>query len=161
MENGTELIKLPALLTAWRCWYAGGLALLVGGACLLLGVMVRIDGAALASPPVVALAATLGAAAGWLYARAAFAHFGATLLEGEGVIVRKGVLWRTEVMVPISRLQHIDVNQGPLDRRWSMATLTLHTAGRHERGTRIEGLPVDVAHALRASLLPRQPLVHD
>ncbi len=51
-------------------------------------------------------------------------------------------------------LQFLDVNQGPLDRRWGMASLSLQTASAHDHTTRIAGLPLQEAHALRAALLP-------
>ena len=60
-----------------------------------------------------------------------------------------------------ARLQHLDVQQGPLDRRWGMASLSLHTAGSHDHHTRILGLPLAQAHALRDHLLPRQAIAHE
>ena len=40
-----------------------------------------------------------------------------------------GWLVRTHTVVPVSRVQHIDVSQGPLERGAGVATLSLHTAG--------------------------------
>lgn len=166
MSNRTAMVKLPALQMAWRIYYS--LVLLVVGTAL--GVFVSLflkeqgSGAAgFLSTLGVALLINVPAwtAAGWVYGGLAFKAFDATLIEGEGVLVRKGVWWRSEIMVPITRLQHIDVNQGPLDRHWSMARLSLHTAGTHDHGTKIYGLPVAQAHALRTTLLPRERLAHD
>lgn len=162
MNTGTPLVKLPALQKAWCCKYAilGALAGL--GISIALAVMVKVDGERLLPPLQAIVGGTLVfSALGALYGTLAYGAFSAALLEGEGVIVRRGIWWRTAVMVPITRLQHIDINQGPLDRRWAMARLTLHTAGTHDKGTRIDGLPVEQAHALRSTLLPRQPLPHD
>lgn len=158
MSNRTEIIKLPALRTAWRIAVPIVCVMASTAICFFLTMVFRAKSQLAMN---LAVNAVLWAGAGWIYAGRAFDAYGATLIEGEGVIVRKGVWWRAEIMVPISRLQHIDVNQGPLDRRWNMARLTLHTAGTHDRGTRIYGLPLEQAHALRNSLLPRQPLVHD
>ncbi len=158
MSKRTEIEKLPALRTAWR------IAIPLFGALAGIAVGFVLTMAFRAKAQLfmnVAVNALVWAGAGWIYAGRAYDAFGATLVEGEGVIVRKGVWWRAEIMVPISRLQHIDVNQNPLDRRWNMARLTLHTAGTHDKGTRIYGLPLEHAHALRNTLLPRQPLVHD
>jgi membrane protein YdbS with pleckstrin-like domain len=152
------MVKLPALKMTWRVSFTviGLVAGIVTGG--LLSLMFKAKAQALMNALMTGLAF---AAAGWLYASRAYEAFSAILIEGEGVLVSTGVWWRAEKMVPISRLQHIDVNQGPLDRRWSMARLTLHTAGTHDRGTSIYGMPVDDAHAVRNMLLPRQPLVHD
>ncbi len=152
------MVKLPALKMTWRVSFTviGLVAGIFVGAILTL--MLKAKAQLLMNAFLTGLAF---AGAGWLYAGRAYEAFSATLIEGEGVLVSTGVWWRAEIMVPISRLQHIDVNQGPLDRRWSMARLTLHTAGTHDSGTRIYGMPVDHAHAMRNTLLPRQPLVHD
>jgi membrane protein YdbS with pleckstrin-like domain len=168
MPTHTEMLKMPALQIAWRIYYSL-FALLVGsGLCIFFGfstvIRSRQEWSLMFALKLVLLVLANGAVwacLGWLYANRAFHAFRALVIEGDGVIVYKGVWWRSEIMVPISRLQHIDVDQGPLDRRWSMARLTLHTAGTHDRGTRIYGLPVEQAHALRTVLLPRQPLVHD
>ncbi len=162
------MVKMPALQMAWRVYYSL-FALLAGtGLCIFFGMSTIFRSLdewsvtfALKLALVIVANGAVWAGLGWLYANRAYQAFNATLIEGDGVIVYKGVWWRTEIMVPISRLQHIDLDQGPLDRRWSMARLTLHTAGTHDRGTRIYGLPVEQAHALRNVLLPRQPLVHD
>jgi membrane protein YdbS with pleckstrin-like domain len=152
------MIKLPALKTAWRIYFTA-IFLLVGvGLCIFLSLIFKARSQMALNTLLNGLAWGAG---GWLYASRAFDAFQATLIEGEGVLVANGVWWKSEIMVPISRLQHIDVNQGPLDRRWSMARLTLHTAGTHDRGTRIYGMPMEQAYAMRDKLLPRQPLVHD
>lgn len=74
----------------------------------------------------------------------------------DGLLVKRGVFWRTEIFVPRSRIQHTDVNQGPLDRRWAMATLTLHTAGTHAEKIEVSGLHQPDALRLRDELLNRQ-----
>lgn len=107
------------------------------------------------------LLALLLAGLGWRYARQRFAHYQGQWLAGEGVVLRSGVWWRNEAWVPMARLQHLDVNQGPLDRAWGMASLVLHTAGSHDHKTRIDGLPVAQAHALREALLPRVRATHE
>src|SRR3546814_11606695 len=43
--------------------------------------------------------------------------------------VVRGILFRSDSVVPFGRVQHIDVNQGPLERYYGLATPTLHTAG--------------------------------
>lgn len=110
---------------------------------------------------VTALVALGLAALGWWYGGQYFAHYQGSLHAGEGVVLHSGVWWRTEAWVPMARLQHLDVTQGPLDRAWGMATLTLNTAGTHDHSLRIKGLPAEQAHALRAALLPRTRSAHE
>ena len=57
-----------------------------------------------------------------------------TWAEGaEELVVRRGRMFRTLVSVPYGRLQFVDVQSGPLERRFDMATVELHTASPAER----------------------------
>lgn len=57
--------------------------------------------------------------------------------------VVKGVLFHSDSVVPFSRVQHLDVEQGPLERMFGIARLILHTAGTHNASVILPGL----AHA--------------
>jgi hypothetical protein len=88
------------------------------------------------------------------WARAWFARYSAQRLP-DGLLVRRGVFWRSETFVPDSRIQHTEVNQGPLDRRWDMATLSVFTGGSYVSSIGVPGLFRDDAIALRDQLLGR------
>lgn len=81
------------------------------------------------------------------------------VLLPDGLLVRRGVWWRSETFVPRARIQHTEVNQGPLDRRWDMASLSLHTAGTRLEHIVLPGLPRVIAEQLRDTLLDRRPHV--
>lgn len=66
---------------------------------------------------------------------------------------RRGVYWRTTVAIPLSRLQHVDLQSGPLDRWLGIATLRLFTGGTRDAVHDIHGLAADHARALRDRLL--------
>ena len=102
-----------------------------------------------------------GLAGSWFYAGKRFAAYESSLFPGQGVRIRSGVLWRKEIWLPIARLQHLDVNQGPLDRNWDMASLVLHTAGTHDHEIAVQGLSPSAAQELREVLMPRQRVQHD
>ena len=51
------------------------------------------------------------------------------LVDKQGLRIRRGVLWRKVICISISRVQHTDFTQGPVQRRFDLATLTVHTAG--------------------------------
>jgi membrane protein YdbS with pleckstrin-like domain len=72
----------------------------------------------------------------------------------EELVIRKGRLFRTLVSVPYGRLQYVDVQSGPLSRRFGMAEVELHTASP-ESGGSIPGLPLEEAEALRTRLAAR------
>lgn len=54
--------------------------------------------------------------------------------------VVRGILFRSDTVVPFGRIQHIDVDQGPLQRAYGLATLTVHTAGTHNASVHLPGL---------------------
>ena len=75
-------------------------------------------------------------------------------VDQAGVRIKRGILWRKTISIPASRVQHTDVSQGPLQRRYGLATLTVHTAGSEGAATSLEGLDRDIAFLLRDHLLP-------
>lgn len=74
-------------------------------------------------------------------------------LNDEGLRIRRGVFWQSEVLVPRSRVQHTDLSRGPLDRRFGMATLKVYTAGSKLASVGLDGIPEARALALRDALV--------
>lgn len=66
--------------------------------------------------------------------------------------VRKGLLWRELIVVPIGRLQMVKVSSGPLLKAFGLATVELVTASP-QSDAKIPGLPSDAAVALRDRLI--------
>ena len=93
-----------------------------------------------------------GAAAA--YGRAYFRRFQCRLLA-DGLLIERGVWWRSETFVPRSRIQHTDIEVGPLQRQLGMATLEVYTAGTHASRLAVPGLGRDAALRLRDRLLGR------
>lgn len=75
-------------------------------------------------------------------------------LDAQGIEIRSGVLWRTVLTVPRSRVQHIDVSQGPLERSYGLGTLVIYTAGTAHSQVSLSGLEHQTALSLRDHLLP-------
>ncbi len=69
------------------------------------------------------------------------------------IVVHRGVLMRSITTLPRSRIQHIELAQGPLARRYDIADLHLNTAGTVNARVTLIGLPVVVARALRDRLV--------
>ena len=67
--------------------------------------------------------------------------------------VERGVVVREEKVIPISRLQHVDLTRGPIERLFGLSTLVVHTAGSEGATLRLPGLAVDRAAALRDAIL--------
>jgi membrane protein YdbS with pleckstrin-like domain len=75
-------------------------------------------------------------------------------LDATGLHVRRGVWWRKEVLVPRSRVQHLDIERGPIERNFGLATLVVHTAGSRVHALRQPGFADADAVALRDVLVP-------
>jgi membrane protein YdbS with pleckstrin-like domain len=84
-----------------------------------------------------------------------YAHTGYQL-DRDGLQVRRGVLWQTVTHVPRSRVQHTDVSQGPLERRYGLGTLVVYTAGTDHARVALPGLAHEVARELRDELRPER-----
>lgn len=69
-----------------------------------------------------------------------------------GIEIRRGVFWRKRILVPRSRVQHSDVSQGPIQRRFGLATLHLYTAGTEHSEVTVPGLSHGTALLLRDRL---------
>ena len=76
-------------------------------------------------------------------------------LDDDGFAVRSGRLWQTETHVPATRVQHLDIKRGPLERGRTLATLVIHTAGTRLGAVSVPCLDDDDAEALRATLARR------
>lgn len=70
----------------------------------------------------------------------------------EQLRVARGWLFRTDTIVPFSRIQHIDVAQGPIERLFGLARLTVHTAGTHNSIVTLPGLSRTDAEAMRDAM---------
>lgn len=67
-----------------------------------------------------------------------------------------GVIWQGVTSVPRSRVQHTDVAQGPIQRRFGLATLTIHTAGSDAAQVHLNGLEYEDALVIRDYLILRE-----
>lgn len=89
--------------------------------------------------------------AGWFYPKAAHRCTSWRISE-LGLEIRRGVWWRHRIVIPHSRMQHSDIEQGPLQRMYSLATLVIHTAGTKNASTQLENLKSETADQLRDAL---------
>ncbi len=81
--------------------------------------------------------------ASWRY------RFGAEALELE-----YGIWWRTSSAVPYQRIQQVEIEHGPLQRRLGLVALSLRTASATSIGS-LPGIAEAEAGALRSWLLRR------
>ncbi|WP_313316877.1 PH domain-containing protein [Stenotrophomonas sp.] len=130
------------------------MALLFGVASVVLMLVTRQTHWLLWPLAAVAVGALLGAWFGWRRHRLTFWR-----LDAQSLGVRRGHMWQSESHVPVSRVQHLDLRRGPLERIAGLATLIVHTAGTRMNTVAVAGLAHADAERLR-DRLARQ-LDHD
>ena len=64
----------------------------------------------------------------------------------EEIDLQRGLLTLTRTLIPMARVQHVDMRRGPLQRRFGLASVVLYTAAG---SSHIPGLAVDTAKAVR------------
>lgn len=69
----------------------------------------------------------------------------------DDLYIKHGPMFRELVAVPYGRMQYVDINAGPLEQLYGIATVRLHTASPRT-SARIPGLPADEAARLRDRL---------
>ncbi|MEX2272160.1 MAG: PH domain-containing protein [Vicinamibacterales bacterium] len=82
-------------------------------------------------------------------------RYAAYRIDDLGMEIHSGAFIRSITTVPRSRVQHTDVEQGPLERRFGLGTLVVYTAGTHHARVELPGLEYDTAKRMRDMLLPK------
>jgi len=137
---------------------SGGIVAVIISTVNLIGLLIAVFASRWRGPTV------LLAFAGWLLLTillASWTQIGPALrykrrryrLNDMGLRIRRGLIWRTEISVPYSRIQHTDVSRGPVERWFGLSTLIVHTAGTENASISLDGLPAPRAYRIRDLLL--------
>jgi uncharacterized protein len=133
-EAATELTPLnPAYVTTSRIATALGLLPFLIGAGVLEAAQL------LPSGPFIVLALVVYVFISFVVPARKYRHWGYAMGADRLRVVR-GYMFYRDTVVPFGRIQHIDVEQGPVDRRYDLAKLTVHTAGNHNSTVSLPGL---------------------
>ncbi len=73
-------------------------------------------------------------------------------LRPEELYLERGILNRVRTIVPLRRIQHLDVSQDVIEREFDLGKLIVHTAGSRSSEVVLPGLRYDEAQALRDEL---------
>ncbi len=128
-----------------------GLAIPGGLAPGVLALMTNLGSSWVVAPAAALIGAAIGALVG---ARLGYKRHRRTVwrLDEDGFAVQRGRWWRIESRIPISRVQHLDLKRGPLERAMGLATLVIHTAGTRMAAVSVTGLDDADAEHLRDRL---------
>ncbi len=76
-------------------------------------------------------------------------------LRERDITFRKGWIWWSETAVPFNRIQHCEIEQGPIEKMYGLATLEVYTAGKNSSDLSISGLEREIAERLKDFILGR------
>jgi len=68
---------------------------------------------------------------------------------------RSGVFFRSTTVIPYNRIQHAEVKQGPIERRFDLQRLEIYSAGGQGSDLYIPGLPGNRADQLRDYIIEK------
>lgn len=107
-------------------------------------------------PPFGLMSALVLALALWmvLTVRRRWQRWGYAFTGGE-LHVGRGWLTRVHTIVPVLRVQHIDVTQGPIERLFGVSRLVLHTAGTDNSQVELPGIARATAEHIRDAIRAR------
>lgn len=131
-------------------WLTIGLLVVSPLVLVVLLVGGEAGGIGLAAGAVVALMLVVAV---WALSGAVFERW-RYVLWADAIEVRHGVIRHVATFVPFHRIQQVDVERGPLDRAFGIATLVLRTAAA-TTDAKIPGLNPHVVEDLRQALLER------
>jgi membrane protein YdbS with pleckstrin-like domain len=133
-------------ISVWR-WQGMLATMVVSMGAFILAARLGVPGMWVPLPVLV-----VGVTLSWIWPEAHFRHlrFG---MDESGISIERGILWRSRISVPRARIQHTDVSQGPLQRRYGVGTLKLYTAGSRYTKIELPGLAHAEAIAMRDALL--------
>lgn len=70
-------------------------------------------------------------------------------IENTNLSYRKGVLINQLIVVPFSRIQHIEIDEGPFERFFKLSTMSVYTAGDSGKDLKISGLKTEKAQEIK------------
>lgn len=135
-------------------------ALIGAGILMLIGAVVEFILTRKSSPfpwpAMVPLCSLVGGAvlALWfvLLAVMHYARFGYQLREKD-LIIQSGVIWKSRRCVPRARIQHVDIDSGPIDRALGLVEVKLYVAGGLGAVAELPGLAPEAAEQLKEALI--------
>lgn len=76
-------------------------------------------------------------------------------LRQKDIIYRSGWLWKDMTTAPFNRVQHVSIDQGPIERKFNLAKLKIYTAGGKASDMSIPGLTPTTANELKEFIVKK------
>ena len=71
------------------------------------------------------------------------------LVREKDISYKKGVFYKKITTVPFNRIQHVEIDQGPISRFFNLASLSVFTAGDSSDDLKVNGLLKDEAQQIK------------
>lgn len=134
---------------AQRLWIFGNLILVAVPVAIAIGVVIALhrwrDLAMVWTIAIPAILAVVGGLLAWTQAVVSYRTWRYAIRADE-VDLQHGLFTKRRQLVPMARIQHVDTRQGPLERRYGLATVLFFTAAG---GMEIPALSVEHAAEVR------------
>lgn len=82
-------------------------------------------------------------------------HLQGFAIRARDLTYRSGVFFRSTTVIPYNRIQHAEVKQGPIERRFGLQRLEIYSAGGDGSDLYIPGLPGNRADQLRDYIIEK------
>jgi len=151
IEEGRYQPLHPAIRKVWQ-WSAVLSWLVVGVVGGVIEFFVRRAQDWWLVPWVVPSASILFAMLGWVLAARQYRAWRYALRERD-LVMEHGIWWRQKRCVARGRVQHLDINSGPLDRKFGLVQVSVYVAGSAGTVGSIPGLTPERAEELRSAIL--------
>lgn len=83
-----------------------------------------------------------------------YEHFRYAIRDHD-LLVQRGVLFRRRSSIPHNRIQHVDTQQGPIERAFGLSNVAVYTAAGMSADGSIPGLSTQLAESIRDELARR------
>lgn len=147
--NGATVPLDRRVLRLWRIRAGAGVVAVVGATGGGLGVVAPAPVTALS----VGLLASLSSAGAWWWTGAHWRRWRFRIGD-DALHLDHGIVTRHRSTIPYHRVQHIDLEAGPLERWLGVTTLILRTASATSDAT-VPGIDAQLAETVRAEILTR------
>jgi membrane protein YdbS with pleckstrin-like domain len=77
------------------------------------------------------------------------------------VVYKSGIIAESTTIVPLNRIQHIELNEGIFSRMYKLGSLQIFTAGGQSGHIHISGIAIDEAKSIRDLLLKKLDLLEN
>ncbi|WP_316802853.1 PH domain-containing protein [Pedobacter nototheniae] len=82
-------------------------------------------------------------------------------IRSKDVIYKSGIIAESTTIVPLNRIQHIELNEGLFSRIFKLGSLQVFTAGGDSGHLKITGIPINEAKNIRDLLLNKLNLTEN